>query len=170
MVYVLNEHGKPLMPTKRYGKVRRLLKEGKARVVARCPFTIRLCYPSSGYTQEVTLGVDAGSKFVGLSATTEKKELYAAEVALRNDIVDLIATRREFRRARRSRTTRHRAPRFDNRKKDDGWLAPSIRQKIHTHLRVVPDVYKILPVSAIVAEVAAFDIAKIRNPEIAGTD
>lgn len=64
MVYVLNKDGQPLMPTSRYGKVRRLLKEGKAKVVKRCPFTIQLMYSSTNYTQPITLGVDAGSKHI----------------------------------------------------------------------------------------------------------
>ena len=63
MVYVLDIDGNPLMPTTRHGKVRRLLKEGKAKVVKRCPFTIQLLYDSTRYTQEVNLGVDAGSAF-----------------------------------------------------------------------------------------------------------
>lgn len=44
MVYVQNKDGQPLMPTERYGKVRRLLNTGKAKVIKRCPFTIRLLY------------------------------------------------------------------------------------------------------------------------------
>ncbi|NLB40852.1 MAG: HNH endonuclease, partial [Clostridiales bacterium] len=87
MVYVLNQDGKPLMPTNRHGKVKHLLRSGKAKVVKRTPFTIQLCYETTEYTQPITLGVDAGSKVVGLSATTEKEEVYASEVELRNDIV-----------------------------------------------------------------------------------
>jgi hypothetical protein len=49
-------------------------------------------------------------------------------------------------------------------------LAPSIRQKIHTHLKAVALVHKILPVARIVVEVASFDIQKIRNPEISGAE
>ena len=115
MVYVLNKDGQPLMPTSRYGKVRRLLKEGKAKVVKRCPFTIQLMYSSTNYTQPITLGVDAGSKHIGLSATTKEKELYASDVELRNDIVDLLSARRELRRSRRNRKLRYRATRFNNR-------------------------------------------------------
>jgi len=73
MVYVLNKNGQPLMPTERYGKVRRLLKESKAVVVKRCPFTIKLTYETEDIVQPVTLGVDAGSKHIGLSATTKKE-------------------------------------------------------------------------------------------------
>lgn len=159
MVYVLNKDGQPLMPTSRYGKVRHLLKEGKAKVVKRCPFTIQLMYSSTNYTQPITLGVDAGSKHIGLSATTKEKELYASDVELRNDIVDLLSARRELRRSRRNRKLRYRAPRFNNRvsTKKEGWLTPSIRQKIDTHLTVIEKVHKILPITKIVVEVAQFD-------------
>lgn len=87
MVYVQDIDGKPMMPTTRHGKVRRLLKANKATVVNLCPFTIRLTYATSGYKQEIVLGVDAGTKHVGLSATTKSKELYSSEVILRSDIV-----------------------------------------------------------------------------------
>ena len=171
LVYVLNKYGQPLMPTSRCGKVKHLLNKGLAKVVKRCPFTIQLLYDSNSYTQPISLGIDAGSKVIGISATTETKELYAAEVELRNDIVDLISTKREFRRTRRNRKTRYRAQRFNNRKnKKEGWLAPSVQHKIDTHIRVVEDVFKILPITKITIEVASFDIQKIKNPDIEGIE
>ena len=171
MVYVLNASGKPLMPTKRHGRVKHLLKQGRAKVIKREPFTVQLLYGATDYTQPIALGVDAGSKNIGLSATTEKKEAYAAEVQLRADIVKLLSTRREFRRTRRNRKTRYRQPRFSNRvrSKHKGWLAPSIENKIHTHLKVVRELHKILPVSKIIVETASFDIQKIKDPDISGT-
>ena len=89
LVYVLNKHGKPLMPCKAV-KARLLLKQKKAKVVRREPFTIQLLYGSSGYRQKITLGIDAGSKHIGVSASTKKKELYAVDVELRTDIVALV--------------------------------------------------------------------------------
>ena len=169
LVYVLNINGQPLMPTNRCGKVRRLLNGGKAKVVKSCPFTIQLMYESTTYTQDVSLGIDAGSKHIGISATTADKELYAADVELRNDIVDLLSTRREARSARRNRKTRYRKPRFNNRTRSDGWLAPSIQAKVDTHLKIVKEVCKILPIAKIIAEVASFDIQKIKDPDISGT-
>lgn len=64
LVYVLNKNRKPLMPCKPQ-KARKLLRNGKAKVIRREPFTIQLLYGSSGYRQHVTLGVDAGSKHKG---------------------------------------------------------------------------------------------------------
>lgn len=160
------------MPTMRYGKVRRLLKSKQAKVVKRCPFTIQLMYESTTHTQVVSLGIDAGSKTIGVSATTEATVLYEAEVTLRNDIVELLSTRRQNRRTRRNRKTRYRQARFDNRthSKHQGWLAPSVQEKVDTHLTVVRKVYEILPVSKIIVEVAAFDTQKLKNPDISGTE
>ena len=172
LVYVLNKDGQPLMPTHRCGKVRKLLKEGKAIVTKRCPFTIQLLYETGTEMQPVSLGVDAGSKHIGISATTKDQVLYEAEILLRTDIVNNLSTRREMRRARRNRKTRYRKPRFLNRvhSKKKGWLAPSVEEKINTHLRVIEDVTKILPISSITVEVASFDIQKIKNPDISSKE
>ena len=171
MVYVQDIDGKPMMPTTRHGKVRRLLKDNKAVVVNTCPFTIKLTYKTSDYKQEIVLGVDSGTKHVGLSATTKSKELYASEVILRSDVVDLLSTRRGLRRTRRSRL-RYRKQRFNNRvkSKKDGWIAPSVRHKIDSHIRIISFVYSILPVSKLIVEVAQFDTQKIKNPEISGKE
>lgn len=162
MVYVLDINGNPIMPTRRHGHVRRLLREGKAHVVKRCPFTVQLDYETEGKIQTVSLGVDAGSKTIGLSATTEKDVLFESEVMLRNDVVNLLSTRRECRKARRSRKTRHRKARFDNRRRPKGWLAPSVRNKVDIHLSVIRKVHDILPVSRVVVETASFDIQRIK--------
>lgn len=169
MVYVLDKKGHPLMPTNRHGKVHRMLKSGRAKVVKKCPFTIQLLYESEDNVQPVSLGIDAGSKHIGVSATTKTTVLYEADVELRDDIVKLLATRRQMRSSRRSRKTRYRPKRFDNRRRGEGWVAPSIRQKINTHLVTVARVCEILPVSQIIVETASFDIQKIKDPDISGT-
>lgn len=169
-IYVLDNDGKPLMPTKRCGKVRRMLRDGQATVVRRTPFTIRLAYDTTRYVQPLVAGMDAGTTHVGISVSTDRREYYAAEVGLRTDIPERLATRREARRSRRSRKTRYRKPRFDNRRKPEGWLAPSIRQKALSHAKLLEDVTKILPVSRVVIEVAQFDMQRIKDPGIAGTE
>ena len=153
-------------------KARVLLEEGKARVIKREPFTIQLLYGSSGYKQKVNLGVDAGSKHIGLSATTKKKELFSAEVKLRTDIVDSLSTRLQYRRSRRNRTTRYRKARFLNRvhRKHKGWLAPSTENKIYCHIKIIEKIHKILPIYKIIVETASFDIQKIKNPNIQGKE
>lgn len=175
-VYVLNKHGEPLMPCSP-GKARLLLKQQKACVVKRTPFTIKLLYGSTGYKQPITLGVDAGSKHVGLSASTEKRELYREEFTPRNDVVDLLSTRRQNRRSRRNRKTRYRAPRFDNRvhSKHKGWLASSVEVKIQEHITVIKRICRILPVTLVRVETAEFDTQRLKamftgKPLPVGTD
>ena len=164
MVYVLNKNGQPVMPTVRHGHIRRLLNSNQAKVVRRCPFTIQLLYDTGDHVQPVTLGVDAGSGHIGLSATTETKELYASEVLLRSDITELLSTRRECRRGRRNRKTRYRKPRFLNRTKSKkkGWLAPSVRNKVQAHITAVRDVCTFLPVQKVIIETASFDLQKLK--------
>lgn len=162
-VYVLNNHGEPLMPCSPR-KARVLLKNKKACVVKRTPFTIKLLYGSAGYKQPITLGVDTGSKYVGLSASTEKYEFYREEFSPRNDIVNLLSTRRELRSARRNRKTRYRAPRFDNRvhSKHKGWLAPSVEVKIQEHITVIKRACRILPITLVRVETAEFDTQRLK--------
>ena len=162
-VYVLSKHGEPLMPCSP-GKARLLLKEKKARVVRRTPFTIKLLYGSAGYKQPITLGVDAGSKHVGLSASTEKRELYREEFTPRNDVVKLLSKRKQYRRSRRNRKTRYRAPRFNNRvhSKHKGWLAPSVEVKIQEHITVIKRICRIIPISLVRVETAEFDTQRLK--------
>lgn len=167
MVYVQNRYGKPLMPTKDYRMVRLLLDQRKARIVKRSPFTIRLNVQTEEYVQPITLGVDAGSKHVGFSACTKEEELFCAELRPRNDVVNLMSTRREFRRARRNRKMRYRASRFNNRvhSKSKGWFAPSVEVKINNHIQAIRLATQILPVSKIIVETAEFDLQRLKAME-----
>ena len=160
-VFVLNMRGQPLMPCSP-PKARKLLRAGKAVPVRRTPFVIQLTVPTGETKQPITLGVDAGYKHVGLSATTAKEELLASEVELRQDVTGLLSNRLALRRARRNRKTRCRAPRFDNRvrSKHKGWLAPSVENRIQAHISRIEAVCRVLPITKIVIE----------NPEVEGTD
>lgn len=170
MIYVRNKEGKALMPTERGGRIGYLLRHGKAHVVSRVPFVVQLDYESTTYTQEVSLGIDAGSKHIGVSASSEKKELLAAQVELRNDVTKLLSTRRELRRTRRNRKTRYRKSRFDNRKRKDDWLAPSVEQKVESHMKVIRLGHGLLPITNTTIEVGQFDAQKIKNPDINGEE
>ncbi len=167
LVFVLNKHGKPLMPTSS-AKSRHLLDSGQATVVKRTPFTIQMLYGSSGYKQDITLGVDAGYATVGFSAVSDDRELIAGELTLRNNIKRLLGKRTAYRHMRRSRKW-HREPRFNNRGKK-GWLAPSILHKLGSHIKLIEKLKKLLPITKIVIEVASFDTQKMRNPEISGVE
>lgn len=177
MVYVLDINGQPLMPTTRHGKVRRLLNNHLAKAVKRCPFTIQLLYQSTKETQPVSLGVDAGSKHIGLAAATEKKVVYQEELIPRNDVVKLLSARRALRYSRRNRKTRYRKSRFNNRvhSKHKGWLAPSVEAKIQEHITAIKRICQILPVSEIHVETAEFDLQRLKaieegKPLPVGTD
>ena len=171
MVYVLNIDSNPLMPCTN-AKARHLIQERKAvarKTFSKEIFVIQLTFSVTVYKDEITLGVDSGYKTVGLSASSDKREYFSAELELRDDISKLLTARREARKTRRSRL-RYRPPRFNNRvhSKHKGWLAPSVEAKIESHLNIINKVSSILPISKIVIETAAFDIQKIKNPEIAG--
>ncbi len=175
LTYVLDNNGQPLMPTKRHGKVRRLLKTGNAKVIRRCPFTIQLMYDCTHHTQPVEVGDDTGYKHNGLSVVAvypngREVELYRSELLLRTDIVELLSTRRECRRTRRNHKTRYRKARFDNRKRKEGWLTPSVQNKIKSQLKELEFICSILPVTQITVETASFDIQKIKDPGIESTD
>ena len=171
LVYVLKQNEQPFMPTERFGKVRRLLKEGKAKVVRREPFTIRLLYePETDVVQECYCGVDTGSKFIGVAVVGNDKVLYQSQTELRDDIKRKINFRRMYRRNRRSRKTRYRKPRFLNRRNSirKDRLPPSVKHKVQAHINEIEFCKKILPVSDenIILEVSQFDTALMKNPNL----
>ena len=169
---VLDQHGKPLMPTTRLGKVYRLLKTQKAHIVSYEPFTIQLDYePDTHIIQPMTLGVDSGAIHSGYSVANEQREFYSSEVIARDNISYRISDRRMYRQNRRYRKTRYRKPRFNNRKnKKKGWLPPSLEQKVAVQLNEIDHLHRYFPIETIIVEVAEFDIQKIKNPDISGKD
>ena len=171
LVYVLKQNGQPFMPTERFGKVRRLLKEKKAKVVRREPFTIKLLYePETDVVQECYCGVDTGSKHVGVAVVGNDKVLYQSQTELRSDIKKKMDSRRMYRRNRRYRKTRYRECRFLNRgnsiKKDR--LPPSVKHKVQAHIDEIEFCKKILPIKDenIILEVNQFDTALMKNPSL----
>lgn len=169
-VYVINQRKEALMPTT-YRKARMLLKQGKANVVEIKPFTIQLLYATGETKQEIRLGIDSGYLNIGFSAVTNKEELISGEVKLLQGIKDRLQEKSMYRRIRRQRL-RYRKPRWNNRTKSKpkGWLALSLQHKLDSHIKFVGSLYKILPISKTVIEVANFDIQKIKNPDIQGEE
>lgn len=170
-VYVVGNDDKPLMPTNE-GTARWMLKTGKATVLRRQPFTIRLNYESTHYVQPVSVGMDTGYEHMAVSASTETAELYSSQTELRTDIPKQNDTKRMYRGNRRYRKTRYRKPKFNNRanNKKEGWLPPSAEQRFQAHLKELKLVKSILPVSEVRIEVASFDTHKMMNPDISGVD
>lgn len=150
------------------GKAARLLQAGRAEVYRLAPFTIRLLVATGEAKQAVVVGIDPGFKKVGVSAITNNKEVYRAEVALRTDLVELNSERRMYRRSRRNRKTWYRKPRFLNRRKQEGWLAPSVQHKLESHGKIVQRLLDVLPVTKVKIETASFDLQKIKDPAIEG--
>ena len=150
-------------------KARILLKQNKAEVVKLTPFTIQLTKATGEAKQPIILGVDSGYNYIGLSAVTNIAELYAVEIMLRTDIVKLLSECRMYRRNRRNKLW-YRPARWQNRRRPEGWLTPSIQHKFDTHLKAIANVCKILPVTKIVVEVGNFDVQKIKNPDISGVE
>lgn len=166
-VYVISKSGQPLMPTQRFGKVRRLLNSKQAKVVRRCPFTIQLLYElQTEVVQEVVLGQDTGSKHIGTACVGNDEVLYQSQVELRDDIKKNMEGRKQARRFRRNRKTRYRKARFLNRKNSAKLdrLPPSVRHKVQAHIDEIEFCKKLLPISKIVLEVSQFDTALMKNP------
>lgn len=168
MVYVINYDGQPLMPCSQV-IARLLLKQGKAKCIKRTPFTIKLLYQTTNYTQDITLGVDTGSGKIGSSAVAENGNvLYLSEVEIRNDISDKMTQRSKYRRNRRNRKTRYRKARWLNRKnsiKNDRF-SPTMISKINSHLKEIKFVQSILPITKLILETATFDPHALKNPKV----
>ncbi|MFC6601233.1 RNA-guided endonuclease IscB [Ectobacillus funiculus] len=169
MVYVLNIDEKQLMPCSSV-IARLLLKQGKAKVRRRTPFTIQLLYKTkTEYTQPFTHGLDSGSAKVGSAVSDEKGNvLYMSQMEIRNDITDKMKQRSKYRRNRRNRKTRYRKARWLNRKnsiKKDRF-SPTMTSKIHAHLKEMKFVKSILPITRQIVETATFDPHALKNPAV----
>ena len=169
LAYILNQNGKPLMPCSP-AKARKLLSQGKAKVVKRTPFTLKLLNGSSGYTQACVAGMDTGSKTLGCAVIVNGKAVYQSEVALRTDVSKKMQQRAMYRRTRRGRKCRYRPARWLNRAsmRQNGRLAPSLQSKLDSHLREKKQVESLLPIVQWRVETASFDIHKISNPKVTG--
>lgn len=168
MVYVLSYDNEALMPCSN-SIARLLLKEQKAKAVKRYPFTIKLKYQTTTYTQNLTLGIDSGSSKIGSAVVNSKNEvIYTSQIEIRNDISDKMAQRSKYRRSRRNRKTRYRKARWRNRKnsiKKDRF-SPTMTSKINSHMKEINFVKSILPISNVIIETATFDPHLMKNPKL----
>ncbi|WP_278634249.1 RNA-guided endonuclease IscB [Sutterella wadsworthensis] len=176
-VFVLDKKKRPLMPC-RPSRARRLLRAGRARVVKLYPFTIRLvdrmCEESA--VQSVLVKIDPGSKETGIAVVREDEKKHHHALAF-FDVVhrgaairDAMAARSALRRRRRSANLRYRAPRFNNRRRREGWLPPSLQHRVDSTLSWVARLRRLAPVSGLAVEIVKFDAQKLQNPEISGTE
>lgn len=169
MVYVISQNNKPLMPCSN-PIARLLLKQSKAKVKKREPFTIKLTYETTNYVQDLTLGVDTGSGTIGTAVSKSNGDIvYMSEVVVRNDITGKMTQRAKYRRNRRNRKTRYRKARWLNRAnsiKNDRFN-PTMQSKIHSHIKEIEYIKSILPITEMVFETSQFGTHLMKNPSLA---
>ena len=208
MVYVLDVNGRPLMPTKRHGKVRHLLKDKQAKIIHYRPFTIQLLYKSTTYIQPLYGGTDPGRDNIGnavIRCTDNAIEsVYTDHVTTRNKEIPKFmqerkAHRQASRRGERKRRQRrakkcdqsfgtkerllprcdkpiilhdiiNTESRFNNRKRPDGWITPTVRQLVQTHLNQVDHLCSIMPITDWTFELNQFAFMKLEDDTIYGVD
>jgi RRXRR protein/HNH endonuclease len=169
VVYVLSPDRVPLMPCS-CTIARLLLKQGKAKVVRRTPFTIKMyTQPVDTHTQPLTLGIDTGSAVIGSAVSDECGNiLYVSEVEVRNDIAQTMKKRATSRRNRRYRKTRYRPARWLNRRNSlkTGRFSPTMTSKTEAHLREIRFVQSLLPIQSIVLETGTFNPHALKHPAV----
>lgn len=155
-IFVISKNGERLMPTSRAGRVRHLLKDGKAKIIKHKPFTIQLTYETPDRVQPLELCVDTGYQHIGVSLKSENREYVSAQYDLLKDEKEHHDDARKFRRSRRNHL-RYRKARFDNRRRNKGWLAPSLQNKADRHVDLIEQFCANAPITRVVLEMGQFD-------------
>ena len=161
---VLSKNGERLMPTIRLGKVRHLLKDGKAKIIKHHPFTIQLLYDSETNIQPIEICEDVGYNYIGISVKSQSHEYVSAQYDTLQDEKSCHDACRRMRRTRRNRL-RYRQKRFDNRKRDKGWLAPSLKHKKELNVNVIKMYCEVVPITHATVEVGSFDTMLVKAIE-----
>jgi len=174
LVFVLSKNKKPLNPCNN-AVARKLLKQGKAVIHKKYPFTIRLKYIiNEPKLKEYTLKLDPGAKITGVAIVENKpnhaKVVFLANLEHRQNIKSILDDRRAFRRTRRNRKTRYRKPRFSNRTRTEGWLPPSIQSIVGNIESWTKKIKKLCNITAIAVETVRFDTQLMDNPNIEGVE
>ena len=182
-VFVLGRSKKPLMPCTEK-RARLLLERGRAVVVRMHPFTIRLKDRVDGDVQPVSVKLDPGSKVTGIAVVREDEQidtetgevrqvvhvLWLAELTHRGHQISNVLTSRAAMRRRRRNNLRYRKPRFNNRTRTPGWLAPSLQHRVDTITSWISRLQRLVPITSISQELVRFDMQKMENPEISGAE
>jgi 5-methylcytosine-specific restriction endonuclease McrA len=170
-VFVINPNKQPQSPI-HPAQARLLLNQGQAAVYRRYPFTIILKESKpEPEIQQITLKIDPGSKTTGIALVQGNKVIWGAELTHRGQTIKMsLESRRSLRRSRRNRKTRYRQPRFLNRKRRKGWLAPSLQHRVETTLTWVSKLIRFAPIGSIVQELVRFDLQQLENPELSGIE
>lgn len=173
-VFMLDKNKQPLMPC-HPARARQLLKKGRAAVFRRYPFTIIIKDREGGDMQAIQIKFDPGSKATGLALVADfqrgKYVVWAAELHHRGwQIRDSLLKRRQLRRGRRTRKTRYRPARFDNRRRAKGWLPPSLQSRVDNICTWLERLQRFTPVTSVSQELVRFDTQLMQNPEISGVE
>lgn len=180
MVFVLDKRKKPLMPCSEK-RARLLLERGRAVIHRLHPFTIRLKdrLLEESVLRPIGLKLDPGSKVTGVAVVRREETtdgpwdhaLHLAEIAHRGDAVrERMQKRAGYRRRRRNTNLRYRAPRFNNRRRADGWLPPSLRSRMANVLAWANRYRCWAPVTFVEVETVRFDAQALQDPEISGVE
>lgn len=172
-ILVIDQDKRPLNPI-HPAQARQLLRNQKAAIFRRFPFTLILKESQPDTTvSELRLKLDPGAKYTGIALVNNVsgEVVFAAELKHRGFAIrDALTSRRQLRRSRRNRKTRYRQARFLNRKRPQGWLAPSLQSRIDNIKTWVERLRKFAPITAISQELVRFDMQLMRNPEVCGKE
>lgn len=162
--FVVDINNKPLAPT----KVNRgwyLIRKEKAKLKSKFPMVIQLVREinNNDINTDIVCGIDDGSLHVGIALVqkckTKNKLVFKGTIEQRQDVKKLMDLRREYRKYHRYHK-RYRKARFNNRasSKRKGRLAPSIKQKKDSILRVLYQLNKWINIQEYHLEDVAIDI------------
>ena len=175
-VFVLDKRKKPLMPCSEK-RARKLLEKGRAVVHKMKPFTIRLKdrYVEDSTLQPMRIKFDPGSKHTGVALLLEeedkpKRVVFLAEINHKgHQIKEKLEARKGFRKKRRSKL-RYRQARFNNRKRKEGWIAPSLQHRVDNIMSWTIKLCGLTNINHISMENVRFDMQKMSNPDITGNE
>ena len=155
-VPVVSMEGKPLMPTTPT-RARKMMRDavavGKFNKLG--IFYVQMLIPVGDRAQDVSLSVDPGSKYDGYAIGTSKGVILKGMAKMPSKVAEKIKHRRRMRRFRRYRKWR-RPCRFDNRRRGNGWIAPSQLAKVQFRLKIIKELCKILPIKRIAVEAVSY--------------
>jgi len=170
MVFVISADKKPLDMC-HPAKARKLLRDGKAAIYRKEPFTIILKKKTEEPAEKnYRLKIDYGSRHTGLAILKNSKVCWLGQIEHRTDIKDLLDKRRGYRRRRRNANLRYRKARFMLRTKPEGWLPPSLMSRVNNIRTFVKRLMTYLPLGNISYENVKFDTQKLMNPDISGIE
>ncbi len=175
VVLLLDAHRNPLMPGTEK-RARQMLERVRAVVHQMAPFTLRRNNRTAETSifQPIRMKFDPGSKTTGVAIPLEgskgPKVVFFGEIVHKVGIKARLDARRALRQSRRHRKTRYRKPRFQNRKRNAGWLPPSLEARVDQTLHALVQIQKRTPITHLSVEHVKFDTQKLENPEISGVE